>query len=361
MKLLLGSLLVSTALQLASAAISCTDTCADPSFCSPITKPLPEKETLLFTTLSSDVWKSLDFSKVTTLAIFGNYDDTSVASVTCLAHQHNVRVVIGSEFPMDDIDDDEAMAKFVDSKVEEAKRLGLDGLNFDNEGLRSTADILAKRIKEVRAAFNAEFETPQISFDLSIFPKDKQGDGYDYTAMNEDLDFQLPMGYDMNWNTDIATGNSPIESDKAGLQQYIDLGVPANNVVLGLPWYGWAYKCVNATDFTAPCTLQDFETDWFGEVAFQWGNDEITDKWNEYNQPTVSLDEATMTKYFSYVDRDSGDIMQLWYDDEETLAEKYKVVEEGGFRGIAIWTIDMIKTKSENYDAMWDALPTRQL
>ncbi|GMH89015.1 hypothetical protein TL16_g11332 [Triparma laevis f. inornata] len=313
---------------------------------------------MLFTTLSSSDWKAYDYDKITTLAIFAS-DDETIAAVTCLAHQKNVRVVKGCEFPMDQINDDDAMKTFIDSKVDEAKRLGLDGLNFDNEGLTGTANILAKRIKEVKAAFEAKFETPQISFDLSIFPKNNQGDGYDFTAMNEDLDFQLPMGYDMCWGAKVATGNSPIESDKAGLQQYVDLGVPASNVVLGRPWYGWAYKCIDATNFTAPCTLQEFETD-FGEVAFQWSNDEIIEKWNLYDQTAITLDEATLTKYFTYVDSDSGDTMQLWYDDEETLAEKYKIVEDGDFRGIAIWTVDMIKTNSDTYDAMWAALPTRQ-
>jgi len=313
----------------------------------------------MFTTLSSKDWMSYNYEKITTLAIFGG-DDETIAAVTCFAHQKNVRMVKGCEFPMDKIEDDEAMKQFIVSKVDEAKRLGLDGLNFDNEGLTGTADILAKRIKEVKAAFEAEFETPQISFDLNIFPGNNQGDGYDYTAMNEDLDFQLPMGYDMCWNTKVATGNSPIESLKAGVQQYVDLLVPASKVVLGLPWYGWAYKCVDDTDFTSPCTLQDYESDWYNEVAYQWSNDEIIGTWNKYDQPEITLDEATITKYFTYVDSDSGDIMQLWYDDEETLAQKYKIVEDGDLRGIAIWTIDMIKANSSTYDAMWEALPTRQ-
>ena len=94
-------LLFSAAARLASGT-SCVDTCADPTYCLPITKPLPERETLLFTTLTSgDSWKEYDYSKVTTLAIFGSNDDETVADLVCFAHAKNVRVVKGAEFPMD--------------------------------------------------------------------------------------------------------------------------------------------------------------------------------------------------------------------------------------------------------------------
>lgn len=39
----------------------------------------------------------------------------------------------------------------------------------------------------------------------------------------------------------IASANSPIDTVKKGVQQWIDLGVPPYKLVLGLPWYG---ECV---------------------------------------------------------------------------------------------------------------------
>ncbi|GMI06963.1 hypothetical protein TrVE_jg13068 [Triparma verrucosa] len=156
LRLLIATLLVGLA-----SGSSCVDTCSSPSLCNPITKPLAAKETLVFTTLSSADWKSYDWTKITTFAIFSGGDDDAVAEVTCLAHAFGVRVVKGEQFPMDDIYDNDAMKAFIDSKVDEAKRLGLDGLNFDNEGLTGSADILAQRIHEVKVAFKAEFEPPR--------------------------------------------------------------------------------------------------------------------------------------------------------------------------------------------------------
>lgn len=32
-----------------------------------------------------------------------------------------------------------------------------------------------------------------------------------------------------------------------GLQQYLDIGVPADKLVLGVPWYGYYYPCLSLT------------------------------------------------------------------------------------------------------------------
>lgn len=36
----------------------------------------------------------------------------------------------------------------------------------------------------------------------------------------------------------IASANSPIDTVHKGVQQWLDLGIPADKLVLGLPWYG---------------------------------------------------------------------------------------------------------------------------
>lgn len=36
----------------------------------------------------------------------------------------------------------------------------------------------------------------------------------------------------------IASANSPIDTVRKGVQHWLDLGVPARKLVLGLPWYG---------------------------------------------------------------------------------------------------------------------------
>lgn len=41
----------------------------------------------------------------------------------------------------------------------------------------------------------------------------------------------------------IASANSPLDTVRRGVQQWIDLGVTPSKLILGLPWYGYDYPC----------------------------------------------------------------------------------------------------------------------
>ena len=41
----------------------------------------------------------------------------------------------------------------------------------------------------------------------------------------------------------IAMANSPLAKTELGIKQYLDLGIGANKLVLGQPWYGYDYPC----------------------------------------------------------------------------------------------------------------------
>ena len=46
----------------------------------------------------------------------------------------------------------------------------------------------------------------------------------------------------------IAGANSTAETTSAGLQSYLDLGIGAEQLVMGLPWYGYNYPCLNISE-----------------------------------------------------------------------------------------------------------------
>jgi len=50
------------------------------------------------------------------------------------------------------------------------------------------------------------------------------------------------------WDQCVAAANSPSALVKRGLEEWIDLGIPASKLILGLPWYAYDYPCLPDPD-----------------------------------------------------------------------------------------------------------------
>ena len=56
--------------------------------------------------------------------------------------------------------------------------------------------------------------------------------------------------------------------------------------------------------------------------------------------PTLHLDTPSASKRFDYTNHTEGKKHRVWFDDDETLAIKYRAVLDAGVAGIAMWTAD---------------------
>ena len=74
------------------------------------------------------------------------------------------------------------------------------------------------------------------------------GRNYNFTAIAEASDMLFVMSYDEQsqiFGTDCtARANSGLFDTAGGLSAYLDMGIDPNKLILGLPWYGYFYKCV---------------------------------------------------------------------------------------------------------------------
>jgi GH18 family chitinase len=46
----------------------------------------------------------------------------------------------------------------------------------------------------------------------------------------------------------IYRANSGLQKTEEGLKKYMDLRIPAAKLVLGVPWYGYNYECINLAE-----------------------------------------------------------------------------------------------------------------
>ena len=123
---------------------------------------------------------------------------------------------------------------------------------------RSNNEYLTALTTELASAFRAAVPHGQLSFCVQIWPDayPKQipypsHSAYNFQALAEQLDFLIPMAYDMytdetwsgtDWNPH---ANCPFPGLVAAQQQFHAVGVAPSKLVLALPWYGYDFPCSN--------------------------------------------------------------------------------------------------------------------
>lgn len=320
---------------------------ADTSCLRPLSTPAASHEIFAFTTGNS--WKHyLKFTpRVTTIALFG----TPTPELVCAAHNHSVRVVVGTQFG-GDLTNSTARAAYVTETVARMASAGVDGFNVDIEGNSAHRDELTALVTELSTEARKANPHAQITFDLAIFPKG-QTQGYDHAALAKVLDFIVPMAYDECWGAATAEANSPYDALTGGVQQYKDLGVPAEKLVLGLPWYAWDFPCDSSESYGACHITVPKGKQWFGyatQISYSAANTTA--------EHGFVRDKSSHTMVTEYFENASGTQKrhQQWFDNPETLSEKYAHVGDLGCKGVAFWTADEVDYTTSQGEDMWNAL-----
>lgn len=77
--------------------------------------------------MNPDNWPYYDYSRLTTIALFGG---AFIPGLYCKAHANGVRVVFGSGFSASQLGNATFAAEFVQSVVDYALQYNLDGVNI---------------------------------------------------------------------------------------------------------------------------------------------------------------------------------------------------------------------------------------
>jgi chitinase len=246
--------------------------------------------------------------------------------------------------------------EFISSALSLLREYGFDGLDVDWEypGSGERGGFPADRknyvtfLAEFHAAARAEAKqsgkpellltaaTPSSSYFLA---------GYDLEGAQKHLDWINLMTYDYygSWNSQ-AGANAPFLADstpngnasvKASVQRYLDAGVPAHKIVLGMPTYGRSFKGVQVANLSSISTGPGAKGRCTGEAG------------------TVSYYEVQELiragKYSAHWDGTSGtpfaysadDKTMISFDDEKSLGLKASYVREKGLGGAMFWAIDL--------------------
>ncbi|GMH99808.1 hypothetical protein TrST_g9136 [Triparma strigata] len=283
----------------------------------------------------------------------------SGADLICKAHSENVRVIAAASPPL--TDNQTAIDEFIHSTIKSMQQNFYDGITFDWESpVDSPEDPLNTYyldvVSQTTAALKAVNPDYQVSLCAAWSPFGIDGRWYDYVGLAAAVDFLYVMCYDVRsqiFDQCVASANSPINLCKKGIEEFNAAGISNDKLVLGMPWYGYRYECVNEDfDVESSSTCEIAQVPFRGvncsdaagsEIAFG----SIRNIVRTYDAE-VRRDPYMNVPFFNYVDSTSLKTYQIWYDDADSLQGHYDYVREQGLRGAGPYRFDQVDLDSDD-------------
>nr|XP_048309606.1 di-N-acetylchitobiase [Myodes glareolus] len=336
--------------------------CSDAALCRPI-RHRPDFEVFVFD-VGQKTWKSYDWSQITTVAVFGKYDP----ELMCYAHSKGARVVLKGDVSLKNIIDPTFRASWIAQKVNLAKIQFMDGINIDIEQevncLSPEYEALTALVQETTECFHREIEGSQVTFDVAWSPKNIDKRCYNYTGIAGACDFLFVMSYDEQsqiWSECIAAANAPYNQTLTGYIDYIKMGISPKKLVMGIPWYGYDYICLNMSEDDV-CTIAKvpFQGAPCSDAAGRQVPYKLIMKQVNSSVSGSQWDEDQQAPYYNYKDP-AGRFHQVWYDNPQSISLKAAYVKNYGLRGIGMWNANCLDYSEdtlarEQTKAMWGAL-----
>ena len=371
--------------------------CKDATLCNPVTIE-NKKEIFGFMGGKYDnyKWRFYDWDLLTTLCW---PPQSALPDLVCHAHENKVRILANAYGPPL-TSNLTARAEWIKSSMIDVISHSYDGLVFDFEDpldYRAPENIyyidLVRETREVLRTYYSPSSKTAVCLSWNPFGVD--GRYYNNKGLSDVSDFSYIMNYDTRSqivDRCTASANAPLFSTIKGLNQYLEIGLDKDKIILGVPWYGYNYPCLQREGDTDLRTFDSFIQDREGEcmlkeipfrgincsdaaggqVAYEFIMQKkalfprtpnkkyddfhtdnilyVTSHWDNYtHSPYLNVYTATdidANRGLDISKTGSGSHSyirnQIWYDNPESLRYKYQVAKELGIRGVGPFTFDKL-------------------
>lgn len=241
-----------------------------------------------------------------------------------------------------------AKQTFINNCISLLQSRGGHGVNLDFEGVPAAS-------KAAMTAFVQDFSNqlkaaiPGAEVTMAVYSVDWNS-VFDISNLKNYVDLFIIMGYDYYYSGSSQAGpNGPLYSfqtsynysQSRSISYYLKQGVPANKLLLAVPYYGRKWQTVS--DAVPSATVGGSANS--SSVTYKSMRDNVNGWYNN-----KKWNNASFTPYFTY--QTSGNWNQLWIDDSLSLAKKYDIVNQQGIGGIGMWTLGY----DDGYPELWNAI-----
>ncbi len=331
---------------------------------------------------------NVDFDTLTTLAYFGapidgngdivrddqGYRVFKSEKATALfkkAHAHGTRVVLTLTIMDNDtietfLASSDARENAINQAITEVKNRGIDGVNVDVEYVgnpgRTYRDNFSSFVATLTEKMHAEIPHSRVT--VSVYAsaaKDKKM--YDVEALGASADGIFMMAYDFAVKgSDVVMPTAPLYGHKEGKYSY-DIAtavddflkvMPAEKLILGVPYYGYSYLIYGEPQVKATT-----------RPSWSWRGGPMTKTYSlateEMTEVREGWDEHGQVGWKAYYVADSDAWRMMFLDDARSLRIKYDFAKSKNLLGVGMWALGFDDGKSELWSVLRDEFGTKNL
>lgn len=209
-----------------------------------------------------------------------------------------------------------ARARIIDTLIKEGVNCGMDGINVDFETMSEEAiPHFLQFLREL------SIQTHKNNLVLSVDSPVPEGYTvfYDREEQGRVVDYLIIMGYDEHYNGDTEAGSvASLPWVEQGIMDTL-AEVSAHKVINGIPFYTRVWKTS-----TGVLTSEAVGMDTADEFIKKYKVETYWDKNTSQNYGSVDVD---------------NDTYQVWLEDEDSIAEKVKLIPKYELAGVASWKL----------------------
>ncbi len=335
-----------------------------------------------------DKLSNIDFNVLTTISYFGveinpdgsldregkgyqTFKSTQATNLFKQAHAHGTRVVLTlTQMDNDNIrgllDDPDAQANAINQAVQEVTNRGIDGLNVDMEYSGNPGPEYRAKFTNFVASLTYQMHSkvPQSKVTVSVYASAvKEPKIYDIGGLANASDGIFMMAYDFAVaGSDNAIPTAPLYGYKEGKYWY-DVAtavsdflayMPANKLILGVPYYGYNYLVYNPQ---VKAQTRPYWS-WRGKPAAQTyslAQDNIKPNMDGVDAYKTGWDNVGKVGWIAYHVSDTDTWRMLFLDDTKSLSMKYDFAKDKNLAGVGLWALGFDDGKKE----LWDLLSAK--